>query len=116
VLAVAVVVNVLVLYWPRHVSQGGIPYIDKVVHVTIFAVVAIAGMRARVPLAWLIGLLVAQAVGSELIQHWFLVNRTGDPADVAADLVGVALGVLIGVKLAARTGVGSSRPRGSLLS
>jgi hypothetical protein len=114
--AAAVIANFAVLYWPRAVSQGGIPFADKVVHVAIFAVVAATGRRAGVPLGWLVGLLAAQAVTSELVQHWFLVNRTGDPADVAADLVGVAVGVLLGRKLAPRTGVGSSESGGSLSS
>jgi hypothetical protein len=111
---VAVLANLLVLYWPRPVSQGGILYADKVVHIAIFAVVATTGVRARIPLAWLVGLLVAQAVGSELVQHWLLANRTGDPADVAADLVGVAVGVFVGLKLCVRTAVTSTRSGGSL--
>jgi hypothetical protein len=111
-----VFVNLVILYWPRAVSQGGIPYADKVVHVVIFAIVAATGLRARVSLAWLVGLLGAQAVISELVQHWFLANRTGDPADVAADLVGVAVGVLIGLKLAGATGVATAKSGGSLPS
>jgi hypothetical protein len=116
VLAAAVAVNLVVLYWPRPVSDSGIPYADKVVHVAIFAVVAIAGLRARIPLAWLVGLLAVHAVSSELVQHWFLVNRSGDPADVAADLVGVAVGVVVAWKLAARTAVAATRSGGSLSS
>ena len=56
----------------RPVSDGGIPFADKVVHVVIFAVVVIAGARAGVPLAWLVGLLAVHAVSSELVQHWLL--------------------------------------------
>lgn len=114
--AAAVFANLVVLYWPRAVSQGGIPYADKIVHVAIFAVVAASGLRAKVSLAWLVGLLVAHAVASELVQHWFLGNRTGDPVDVAADLVGVAVGVLLGLKLAAGTGVATTESGGSLSS
>jgi VanZ family protein len=109
-----VVVNLLVLYWPRVVSGGGIPFADKLVHIVIFGLVAATGLCARLPVAWLVGVLVAQAVVSELVQHWFLANRTGDPRDVAADLIGVAVGVLVGRRLAAATGVDSSRSRGSL--
>jgi len=110
----AVVANLVVLYWPRQVSDGGIPFADKVVHVCIFAVVVITGARARVPLVWLVGLLAVHAVTSELVQHWFLPNRSGDPADAAADLVGVAVGAAVAVKLRGRTGVASTRPGGSL--
>ena len=112
--AISVLINVVVLYSPRAVSGGGVPYADKLVHIVIFALVAVTGLCARLPLVWLVGLLVTQAVVSELVQHWFLPNRTGDPRDVAADLVGVAVGVLLGRKLAAATGVGSTRSRGSL--
>jgi VanZ family protein len=104
----------VVLYWPRPVSDGGIPYADKIVHVAIFAAVAVAGLRARVPLSWLVGLIAVHAVSIELVQHWLLANRTGDPADVAADLVGVALGVVVAWRLAARTAVAATRSGGSL--
>jgi len=112
----AVVANLVVLYWPRPVSDGGIPYADKIVHIAIFAVVVIAGARAGVPLAWLVGLLAVHAVSSELVQHWFLVNRTGDPADVVADLTGVAVGAVVAVKTPGGTGVASTRSGGSLSS
>jgi hypothetical protein len=114
--AASVVANFAALYWPRAVSQGPIPSADKIVHIALFAVVAATGLCARVPLGWLAGLLVAQAVTSELVQHWFLPHRTGDPADVAADLVGVALGVFVGLKLAAATGVATTKSGGSLSS
>jgi hypothetical protein len=111
-----VVVNLVALYWPRPLSDGGIPNSDKVAHVAIFAVVAATGVAARVPLRWLVGLLVAHAFLSELIQHWLLAHRSGDPADVAADLVGVALGVLVGLKLLGATAVASTSTGGSLPS
>jgi hypothetical protein len=112
----ALVVHLVVLYWPRQVSDGGIPFADKVVHIAIFAVVVITGARAGVPLVWLVGLLAVHAVASELVQHWLLANRSGDPADVAADLAGVAIGAVIAMKLASRTGVASTRSGGSLSS
>ena len=111
----AVIAHLVVLYWPRQVSDGGIPYADKVVHLGIFAVVVIAGARAGVPLSWLVGVLAVHAVSSELVQHWFLANRAGDPADVAADLVGVAIGAVVAVKMRG-TGVASTRSGGSLSS
>jgi hypothetical protein len=95
---VAVTVNLLVLYWPRQVSGAQLfPGVDKVVHVGVFALVALTGVRARVPLRWLAGALVIHAVSSELVQHWLLPRRSGDPGDVVADLVGVGLGMALGV-------------------
>jgi hypothetical protein len=102
--ALAVLANACVLYWPRAVGQGGVPYADKAVHVAIFAVVAATGVWARLPVAWLAGLLAVHAVSSELAQHWWLSQRSGDPADVAADLVGIALGLALGLKFTRRSG------------
>ena len=93
-LAVAVAVQLAVLYWPR-AGGGGLPYVDKLVHVAIFAAVAWAGCRAGVPHRVLVPLLVAHAVVSEVVQDRLLAGRSGDPADVAADLVGTGLGLLL---------------------
>lgn len=44
---------------------------------------------------WLVvGVFAAHAVVSELIQHWFIPTRSGDPRDALADAIGVALGWL----------------------
>jgi hypothetical protein len=103
--AIAVAVNLAVLYYPRQVSQGGIPYVDKVVHVAVFAAVAWTGVRVSLPIRWLLALLVLHAVSSELVQHFLLTARSGDPADAAAD----ALGAVAGVGAARR---GGSLPHG----
>ncbi len=51
---------------------------------------------------WLVvGIFAAHAVVSELIQHWFYTSRSGDPRDVLADWIGIALG-WIGHRLVAR--------------
>lgn len=92
-LLLAVGVQFVVLYLPRvSTPSTGLP-LDKVVHVAIFAAVGALGVLAGVPLRWLIGLLVLQAVASEVIQGWLLSNRSGDWADLVADLLGIALGV-----------------------
>lgn len=88
---VAVVAGHLaVLYWPHAPSTGGLP-IDKVVHVAIFGVVLWVGARAGVPVRPLAVALAVHAVVSELIQHYFLVGRSGDPGDSLADLTGVLI-------------------------
>jgi hypothetical protein len=92
-----VAVNLLTLYWPRSVSGGDVPYVDKVVHAAIFAAVAFTGRRVGIPVALLVAVLAAHALVSELVQHWLLSARSGDPADVVADLAGVGLGVLAAV-------------------
>lgn len=79
---------------------------DKIVHAGIFALAVLmilltVWLRARsdgTPLrrtavVVVVVVFLAHAVVSELIQHFFYRTRTGDPRDVLADSVGVALGV-----------------------
>ncbi|WP_232847734.1 VanZ family protein [Occultella kanbiaonis] len=91
--AVAVIVQLLALYWPRVDLPGdGVPGTDKAVHVLIFATVMATGLLAGIPGRWLALGLAAHAVLSELIQHLVLPERSGDPLDLVADLAGIALG------------------------
>jgi VanZ like family len=89
-LALTVVVQLVVLYWPRSPSTGGLP-IDKLVHAAIFGAVLWAAARARADLRLVGGLLVAHAVVSELVQHFVLPNRSGDWTDSVADVTGVLI-------------------------
>ena len=107
VLAFVVVAHLLVLYWPRAAGQGGIPGLDKLVHVVVFGAVLWAGRRAGLPDRVLVPVLVVHAVVSELVQATLLPGRSGDPADVAADLVGVAVVAVAGRRWNRRRG---SRP------
>ena len=91
--------------------------IDKVEHAVGFALpVALAllalglrsgprAFRRRPTTAVLVGVFAAHAVVSELVQHTFYRGRTGDPYDVLADWVGVAVGTLAGSALLSRTWV-----------
>lgn len=103
---VAFIGQCLALYWPRTPTVSpGLPS-DKIVHVLLFAVVAAIGVRAGLPRAWVIGLLLSQAVLSELIQEWFLSGRGGDVRDLAADALGIAIGILAGRAWIGRVGQG----------
>ncbi|GAA2108451.1 hypothetical protein GCM10009841_28910 [Microlunatus panaciterrae] len=86
---------------PPEVDQ--LPGLDKIAHVSIFAVplllilVAVSGL-GEVRIArrrWLVivGVFLGHAVLSEVIQGTFYRERTGDPLDVLADWAGVALGL-----------------------
>ena len=92
VLGVALVVQLIAVYSPQGLAGPGITGLDKVVHVSIFFAPALAllmmGIRAR----WALGILAVHAPVSELIQHFFLPQRSGDVFDALADLSGVALG------------------------
>jgi hypothetical protein len=94
-LAVAVAVNLVILFWPRPASPGGLPGLDKMVHLATFGSVALTGLRAGLPARWLLPVLAAHAVASEVVQELLLSRRSGDLRDVVADLVGVLAGTLL---------------------
>jgi hypothetical protein len=94
-LGVALAVNLVILYSPQApgpAALGGVPGLDKVVHVATFGVLAWAGLRAGLMAGWWLPLLAAHAVLSEIVQHELLPHRSGDPLDVVADIVGVLAG------------------------
>jgi VanZ family protein len=88
----ACLVNVAVLYTPESGPGVGIPLADKAVHLLLFAAVAFTGRKSRLSLAWLAGVLVLNAALSEIVQHLWLSQRSGDVLDAVADVAGVALG------------------------
>lgn len=96
----ACAVHLYGLYWPRPATGPGatLPYADKVAHVVLFGLVAYLAVRVGVPARWVIGVLIAEAVASEFIQHYLLPRRSGDPLDSLADVAGVALGVWLALR------------------
>jgi VanZ family protein len=100
----AVALQLYGVYSPREAGPHvGIPQIDKIAHCFLFGAVAFTGLKIGLPARWLLGALAANAVVSELVQHWFLPQRDGDPLDVLADLVGVAIGAWIWFRANRRT-------------
>jgi hypothetical protein len=95
-LAAAVLLQLVVLYSPRAPSTGGHWWVDKTVHVGIFAVVAWTGRLAGLRWRPLVLVLLAHAVVSEVVQATLL-PRDGDWRDSLADAVGVAVGALLPV-------------------
>lgn len=115
-LAVAVLVQLVVLYAPAGPGPGLFPQSDKVVHVLVFLVpVALAVVVTRRP-SLVAGAFLTHAVLSEVVQGTLLPLRSGDPFDALADAVGVALGVAVGLRLVRRwsgevpVGRGGTRP------
>lgn len=102
-LALACALHLLVLYLPRAPSIGpsGVR-LDLLVHAAVFAGVALAAVWAGAPLRLVAVVLVAEAVVSEVVQGLWLPQRSGDVTDAAADLVGTALGLWLGVRAARR--------------
>jgi VanZ family protein len=95
VFAGCLALQLVVLYWPRTPSESGLPYVDKLIHFTVFALVVVTAVRAGLPRLPVFAVLALHAPVSELIQHYVLPHRDGDWTDATADLVGVAAGVLI---------------------
>lgn len=99
----ALVAQLVVLYLPSPPSDlPQAPGLDKVLHAAVFLAPALLGVLAGLAPAWLGAALAAHAVASELIQHALLAERSGDPWDAVADLVGVALGLGLGLLLRRR--------------
>ena len=96
----ACLVQLYGLYSPQQAGPdtSTIPYSDKVAHFAIFAAVAYLGLRVGVPARWLLAALVVQAIGSEFVQHYLLPDRSGDPFDSLADLLGTATGAWLGFR------------------
>lgn len=98
----AVVVQLLALYWPVVTVEGPATWTDKVVHLLVFAVPTYA-------VGWALGsartaavVFATHAPVSELVQHYVLPGRSGDVWDAVVDLVAVALGagaVVVGARL-----------------
>jgi VanZ family protein len=96
----AVALQLYGVYAPREPAPDtGIPMADKFAHLFLFGSVAFLGLMARVPARWLLAALVANAVCSEIAQHYLLPQRDGDVFDVLADVIGVALGAWLGFRV-----------------
>jgi len=91
----AVVVQLLVLYWPVVTVEGPVSWTDKVVHLVVFAVPTYAVGRALGSVRTAVLVFAVHAPVSELVQHFLLPGRSGDPLDAVVDLVGVALGAAV---------------------
>jgi len=93
-LVVAVALQLIALYSPQVPAGPQITGLDKVVHILIFAAPALAALMAGISGPWALGILAMNGPISELVQHFALAHRSGDPLDAMADLVGVGLGSL----------------------
>jgi len=95
VLAGVLVLHLAALYWPRVDVTGPVQQSDKVVHALLFATPVIVASCVVHSWRWLALLLAVHAPVSEVVQHYVLPHRSGDPLDAVADLVGVALGATV---------------------
>lgn len=83
---------------PEGTPGAGVPGLDKVVHLVVFALTVFAAgwllaPRRRFPMGWVVIVAIAHALLIELIQWVALPQRSGDAGDLLFDVVGIALGV-----------------------
>jgi hypothetical protein len=101
VFAVAVLVSLAVLFAP----PSDVPYVpagvDKLVHASLFAVLAVTGRWAGVARAVLAPVLVLYGAVSEVLQG--MIGRDTAVGDWVADVVGLLLGLLVWQWVARRT-------------
>ncbi|GAA4746698.1 hypothetical protein GCM10023328_31080 [Modestobacter marinus] len=100
--AVVVLVSLVVLFTPASGVPSAPAGVDKVVHVLLFAVLAVSGRWAGVGRGALAVVLVLYASVSELLQSLPVLNRSTSVADLLADVAGVAVGLLVWDVLARR--------------
>jgi hypothetical protein len=92
VFAVVVLVSLAVLFAPASDVPSAPPGVDKIVHATLFAALALSGRWAGIGRAVLAGALVGYAAVSEVVQG--MIGRDAAVGDLVADVAGVLLGLL----------------------
>jgi VanZ family protein len=95
VFAVTVLVSLAVLFAPGPDVPSAPPGVDKLVHASLFAALALTGRWAGMVRGVLAGLLVLYAAGSELLQSIPLLERDGSVGDWVADAIGILIGLLL---------------------
>lgn len=93
-LGITVAAQLFSLYAPEAPGGLDVPHSDKLVHALIFAAPVFLALLLGLPPRPVVLVSALHAPVSELIQHFWLPNRTGDSLDVTADLVGVVLGLI----------------------
>jgi VanZ family protein len=95
VFAVTVLVSFAVLFAPGPDVPSAPPGVDKLVHATLFAALALTGRWAGIGRGVLAGLLPLYAALSELVQDIPVLQRDASVGDWVADVVGILLGLLL---------------------
>ncbi|MFC4602941.1 VanZ family protein [Rhodococcus kronopolitis] len=94
-LLVAVAVSLVMLFSPGSTVPGGPPNSDKVTHFLMFAVLVYAARHAGHRVVAVALWAAAYAAASEVLQGLLPIHRSGSVWDAAADLLGVAVGLLL---------------------
>jgi hypothetical protein len=95
VFAVVVLLSLAVLFAPASDVPSAPAGVDKLVHVGLFAALALSGRWSGIATRVLAPLLVVYAGVSELLQGLAVVDRSVSAADWVADVVGVLVGLAL---------------------
>ena len=101
--AVVALLSLVVLFAPSGDGAAPFPQSDKLVHLSLFALLAGTARWRFGPLPVVLLAVVAYAPLSEVVQAVLLPHRDGDWRDATADLLGVALGWLLAGRLLRET-------------
>lgn len=93
--ALTIAASAVILFTPASGVPTAPPGTDKILHLVLFAALAITGHVAQVRFAALLIGLSCYAVTSELLQAVLPLGRTGDLVDAAVDVAGIGAGMLI---------------------
>ena len=105
--AVAVLVSFAVLFAPADDVPFAPAGVDKLVHASLFAALAVTGSWAGISRAVLAPVLVLYGAGSEVLQSF--IGRDAAVGDWLADVVGILLGLLAWRWFARRVAQGPDR-------
>ncbi len=94
-LAGTVLVSLAVLFAPASDVPSAPPGVDKVVHLLLFAALALAGRWAGTRPLPLAALLLVYGAVSEVVQAMPALQRSGSVLDWLADAAGTGLGLLL---------------------
>jgi hypothetical protein len=90
--AVVALVSLAVLFMPPSGVPSAPQGVDKVIHASLFAALALSGRWAGGAQAVLAGALVGYAAVSEIVQS--MIGRDAAVGDLLADVVGLLVGLL----------------------
>ena len=94
VFVLVVLVSLVVLFAPADDVPAALPGVDKLVHLLLFAALAVSGRWAGARAGVLGALLVLYAAVSEVVQGVTALERSASVADWVADAIGVLAGLL----------------------
>lgn len=86
------VLSVTILFTPASGVPSAPPGTDKVIHFLLFAALTITGRMAGLTPRWALVAMVGYAALSEFLQALLPLGRSGDPLDLAFDVLGIAAG------------------------